>query len=152
MNVINTELLKEKEHTVLDFLYYWNRPIRVGDLVKQLNIKHSTLNSVLHRLTEQKLVNWETYGLVTLTATGTETAAHLSNHHFIIEKFLKESLELNAEEAHEEAIHLAGAVSCRLIDAMCKKLQISHEENTTNYCSQRNYLEENKNSEKIKHS
>ena len=73
---INSELIKNKEHKVLDFLFYWGRPIRVGDLVKELKIKHSTLNSVLHRLSDEGMIRWETYGPVSLTENGKEKAAH----------------------------------------------------------------------------
>lgn len=136
---LNTELLKEKENLILDFLLYWNRPIRAGDLVKELDIKHSTLNSVLHRLSDQELVDWQSYGPVQLTEKGIEQATHLSNHHFIVEKFLKESLNLTPEQAHMEAIHLAGAISCNLIEAICKKLNLSHEQNNQRLCLERKY-------------
>lgn len=140
-HTINTELIKNKEHKVLDFLFYWGRPIRVGDLVKELKIKHSTLNSVLHRLVEEGTIQWETYRLVSLTEQGKEKAAHLSNHHFILEKYLKSTLDLSDIEVHEEALQLAGAISCRLIEAICRKLKISHELIGENRCSQREYFD-----------
>jgi Mn-dependent DtxR family transcriptional regulator len=122
---LNNELLKQKENLILDFLFYWMRPIRAGDLAKELNIKHSTLNSVLHRLEQQFFITWSSYGPIALTESGKEYAFHLSKHHWLIERFLKSTLDLTDTEVHQEALHLAGAVSCRLIESICNKLNIT---------------------------
>jgi DtxR family Mn-dependent transcriptional regulator len=137
---LDQSLVKEKENKVLDFLFYWGRPIRVGDLVKELEIKHSTLNSVLHRLVENGLVSWSSYGPVELTEKGKEEAAHLSNHHFIIEHFLKQTLDLTESDVHHEALNLAGVASCALIEAICRKFNICHDTSNQEYCTQRTYL------------
>ena len=131
----------KKEDQVLEFLYFWNRPISTGNLRKHLDMKHSTLNSVILRLVEQKLVIWEKYSLVKLTEEGKDTAAHLSNHHFIIEKFFIEHLDLSEKIAHEEAVILSPHLSCIVIEAICKKLGVSHQEVNKHFCSQRNYLQ-----------
>ena len=138
--MIKTSLVKEKENLVLDFLYYWNRPIRAGDLKTRLKFKHSTLNSILKRLEEQKLLVWEKYKEIELTGKGKESAEHVSNHHFIIERFLKESLNCSDEFAHSEALHLAGTFSCELIEEICKKLNISHNDLHLKFCDIRKYF------------
>lgn len=135
MNQITSELLKEKDHRVLDFLYYWKRPIRPGDLKKKVQIKHSTLNSTLKRLMGSQLIFWEKYGPVSLTSKGMEYAAHLSNHHFIIEKFLVDTLDLPNNHAHNEAIHLAGVFSCDLIKKICQKYDLSHDQINPECCT-----------------
>ena len=43
--------------------------------------------------------------MIELTEKGKESAKHVSNHHFIIERFLKESLKCSEELAHNEAMH-----------------------------------------------
>lgn len=139
INLLDSTLIKENENLVLDFLFYWHRPIRVGDLKNHLQIKHSTLNSVLNRLEKDHLVEWEKYGPVQLTEKGVQHASHLSNHHFIIEKFFKEILDLSEKKAHDEALHLAGALSCAIIEAMGKKLGISTESLHDGFCDQRSY-------------
>jgi Mn-dependent DtxR family transcriptional regulator len=136
---LDNSLIKENEHRVLDFLFYWVRPIRVGDLKDHLDLKHSTLNSILSRLESRGLVDWKKYGPVQLSKKGKEHAAHLSNHHFIIEKFFKEILELPQKLAHKEALHLAGAFSCDIIEAICKKLGISQQKNLNHFCAGREY-------------
>ena len=138
--MINTSLVKEKENLVLDFLYFWIRPITAGHLKSELNIKHSTLNSILKRLEEQELLTWEKYKEIKLTEKGRESAMHVSNHHFIIERFLKESLRCSEELAHNEALRLAGAFSCELIEEICKKLNISHDDFHNHFCDMRKYF------------
>ena len=138
--MINTSLVKEKENLVLDFLYFWNRPINTGLLKTNLKFKHSTLNSIIKRLEGQKLLIWEKYKEIQLTEKGKESAEHVSNHHFIIERFLKETLNCSDEFAHNEALHLAGTFSCELIEEICKKLNISHNELHLKFCDIRTYF------------
>ena len=115
-------LKKQHEISVLDFLLYWKRPIRAGELKNKLKIKHSTLNSVLKRLVTQKLIIWEKYGSIELTGYGIEEANHITEHHVIIEKFFLQTLNISESIAHNEALHLAGAFSCEVIEAMSKKI------------------------------
>jgi DtxR family Mn-dependent transcriptional regulator len=138
----------KKGQDILDFLYFWARPIRAGDLAKELKIKHSTLNSVLLRLQEDNLIKWEKYGIIELTAKGNEFAVHLTNHHLIVERFLREVLEMPEKKAHEEAMNLSGVISCDMIGAICKKLGISHDKISPQYCDSRNYLSNESHSSK----
>ena len=133
-------LLINKDDQVLEFLYFWDRPISSGALRKELNIKHSTLNSVIQRLERNRLVVWEKYSLVKLTEKGKEDAAHLSNHHFIVEKFLIDVLEFSEIDAHNEALNLSPHISCKIVDAICIKLHISHKKINAQFCTERNYI------------
>ncbi len=129
------------DESVLDFLYFWQRPISPGNLANHLKIKHTTLNSSLKRLQKKDQVDWKKYGTVSLTEQGKNVAAHISNHHFIIEKFFKEFLNLSSEQAHKEALDLAPAISCTLIEAICNKMGISHDKINKGFCQQRDYFE-----------
>lgn len=131
--------LDEKETKVLDFLYFWGRPIKVGELVRHLSLKHSTLNSVLKRLVEKDLIKWAKYGPVQLTNLGNDKGAHFTNHHLIIEKFLKESLNISDEFAHSEALKLANVISCELIEKICEKYKIPEDKMNYSFCEERNY-------------
>ncbi len=129
----------DREEKVLEFLFFWERPISPGNLRKHLDMKHSTLNSVLKRLEKDKMVNWEKYGSVTLTKHGKKKAGHLSNHHFIVEKFLIETLDIPEKKAHEEALELSPHISCTLIEAISKKMGFSVDKINKSFCSERNY-------------
>jgi len=130
----------DKKHSILEYLFYWNRPISPGVLTKQLEMKHSTLNSALKRLENQNLIQWDKYSQVQLTVEGKEQASHLSNHHFIVEKFLTDVLNLSPSLAHDEALNLSPYISCTVIDAMCVKMQISNDTLNSDFCKQRTYI------------
>ena len=134
--------LTASENQVLEYLFFWKRAIRPGDLKKELHIKHTTLNSILSRMETKGIITWKKYGPVSLTPVGQESATHLTNHHLIIERFLKETLDISDKAAHQEALQLAGTFSCQLIEAICTKLGISHNKFHPTFCNQRNYPED----------
>ena len=142
---LKNSLINEKEIAIIDFLFYWGRPIKAGELVKHLQLKHSTLNSALKRLSKKNIIDWEKYGAVQLTEAGKSNAAHITNHHFIIEKFLKDSLNISDDFAHREALKLAGRISCELIDKICEKYDYCPETMNYKFCEHRNYSDIRKN-------
>lgn len=129
-----------KDTAVLEFLFFWDRPINSGTLRKELNLKHSTLNSVIERLVKRGFVEWKKYSLISLTEDGKKEAGHISNHHFIVEKFLTDTLDLKEEDAHKEALKISPHVSCKIIEAICMKMHVSHTEIHTQFCTERDYL------------
>ena len=140
MSENNSTGLTAPENKVLEYLFYHVRAIRPGDLKKEVDIIHTTLNSILSRLEKKKFITWEKYGPVSLTDTGRRSASHLTNHHLIIERYLKETLDISNEVAHQEALKLAGNVSCRLIEAICTSLSIQHNEFHPAFCNERSYI------------
>ena len=102
------------------------------------SVAHSTINSVLMRLQEEGFITWKKYGSVELTEKGREYASHFTNHHLIIERFLKETLDFGGEKAHTDAVAISRVTSCELIHAICDKMGISHEEISPEYCAYRN--------------
>jgi DtxR family Mn-dependent transcriptional regulator len=127
------------EDQVLEFLFFWARPITAGNLRTRLEMKHSTLNSVLQRLVNKQEISWQKYGSIELTEKGREIASHLSNHHFVVEKFLVDELHLQTSEAHQEALALSPHISCKVIDAICDKLGVSHNTVNKSFCTERSY-------------
>lgn len=112
------------EARVLRFLYKWIRPIRVGDLARQVGIVHQTLNSMLTRMEEEGLVVWKRHGPVRLTEQGQSQAAHYDHHHNLVEHYFLDTLDLSAKEAHAESLRIAPLVSCNLISAICAKYAV----------------------------
>ena len=132
-------VLTQPENQVLEYLFYHKQAIRPGDLKKDVKLKHTTLNSILGRLETKGIIEWKKYGPVSLTQVGREQAEHLTNHHLIIEYYLKETLNISDEIAHQEALQMADTFSCRLIGEICNKYNISHDEFHPTFCKGRNY-------------
>ncbi len=114
----STEAISHQEKKILEFIYRWLRPIRAGDLSKEMNIKHTTLNSQLEALETKNLIKWNRYGPIELTDYGRERAKHINRHHGIIETFLIEILGMEPNEAQKETTTLAPVVSCHFINSL----------------------------------
>jgi DtxR family Mn-dependent transcriptional regulator len=115
------------EKKILSFLYKWLRPIRIGDIRKELekdgwSAPHSTLNSIIKRFVADNFVKWEKYGPVVLTEKGKKVAAHQQRHFHLLVSFLLDSFAITLEEAQKESIALAGVISCNLIELINAKL------------------------------
>jgi len=93
------------EIKVIEFLYKWFRPIRIGDLRKELGS-----------------VTWEKYGAVKLTEMGQEKAAHQQRHFHLLVMFLMDTLGLTHNEARKECYRISSFISCNLIEAMNQRL------------------------------
>jgi len=111
----------ELEQKILEFLYKWLRPIRIGDLKQELqkdgySIPHSTLNSTIERLQERDFVKWKKYGPVALTEFGWESVAHKQRHFHLFSMYLSQTLGISHDQAQNESYKIAGILSCELID------------------------------------
>lgn len=62
--------------------------IRINILARLLNVKDSSASKMVKKLGELGLVNYEKYGIITLTEEGKKEGEFLLNRHSIIEKFL----------------------------------------------------------------
>ena len=132
-------MIMNKEDSILDFLFFWKRPISPGNLKKKLDMKHSTLNSVINRLQKKDFLIWEKYESIRLTEKGKEEAMHFSKHHFIIEKFLIEDLKISEDIAHSAKRNKPSYIDCTLIEAICTKMDYNFSEINDSFCTRRNY-------------
>lgn len=88
------------------------------DLAAALGVTLSTVSANLKRLARERLIDYEPYGAIALTADGEQIALEVVRRHRIIETFLVEHLGLPWDEVHQEADQLEHAASDRLIDRM----------------------------------
>lgn len=74
-----------------------------NELSKLLNIKMSTVNSMIKKFAEKGLVHYESYKPITLTVEGRRQAALILRKHRLVEMFLFEKMEFGWEHVHEIA-------------------------------------------------
>lgn len=115
------------EEKLLDFLYSWLRPIRIGDLKKELEkentaIPHSSINSIIKRLVDDELITWQKYGPISLTQKGQQQAAHKQRHFHLLIMFFMNTLNLSHREAKKESYAIASVISCNMIDQISREL------------------------------
>lgn len=77
--------------------------VGVNDLSKKLDIKMPTVNSMMKKLAEKKLVYYESYKPLRLTEKGKKEARLIIRKHRLTEMFLVQKMGFGWEEVHEIA-------------------------------------------------
>jgi DtxR family Mn-dependent transcriptional regulator len=93
-----------------------------NELATNLNVKPATANDMLKKLKAKKLINYEKYGKISLTAAGKRQAIEVIRKHRLWETFLYEKLEFTWDEVHEVAEQLEHIQSPKLIEKLEKFL------------------------------
>lgn len=93
-----------------------------NELATQLGVKPATVNDMLKKLKEKKLVNYEKYIKSSLTKEGKKLAIEIVRRHRLWETFLFEKLGFSWDEVHEVAEQLEHIQSEKLIGKLDKFL------------------------------
>ncbi|HEY0272160.1 MAG TPA: metal-dependent transcriptional regulator, partial [Chitinophaga sp.] len=96
--------------------------ITVKDIAVQLDLKMPTVNSMIQKLSEKKLVRYEKYKAIELTEKGRRQALHILRKHRLTELFLSEVMGLGWEEVHDIAEQLEHIQSDRFFDRIDEML------------------------------
>ena len=80
--------------------------VNVNELSKSLNIKMPTVTSMMKKLSEKKLVHYESYKPLRLTEKGKKEAGIIIRKHRLTEMFLVEKMKFGWEEVHDIAEQL----------------------------------------------
>ncbi len=89
-----------------------------NQLAQQLEVKPASANSMLKRLSEKKLVEYQKYSKPILTPLGRATALQLIRRHRLWETFLFQKLNFAWDEVHEVAEQLEHVQSEKLIEQL----------------------------------
>lgn len=101
---------------------------RDGDLVStnaisaEINTTAASVTDMVKRLSEKKLIHYERYKGVTLTAEGEKAAKHLIRKHRLWEVFLVNELDFSWDEVHDIAEQLEHIKSAELVERLDKYL------------------------------
>jgi len=77
--------------------------VSANELSKKLEIKMPTVNSMMKKLAEKKLVHYESYKPLRLTEKGKKEAGLIIRKHRLTEMFLVQVMEFGWEQVHEIA-------------------------------------------------
>jgi DtxR family Mn-dependent transcriptional regulator len=92
--------------------------VGTNELAARLSLKPATVNDMLKKLKEKKLVVYEKYGKIELTHTGSKIAVYLVRKHRLWETFLVSKLRFNWHEVHDVAEQLEHVNSVKLIERL----------------------------------
>lgn len=87
-----------------------------------LQVSSASASSMIRRLSEAGLVDWEPGGHIELTDDGWRAALDVVRRHRLLETFLHEVVGLELWEVHDEAERMEHAVSKRLVDRIDEML------------------------------
>lgn len=94
--------------------------VSVNELSKQLGIKMPTVNSMMKKMADKKLVHYETYKPLRLTEKGKKEAGLIIRKHRLTEMFLVQKMGFGWEEVHtiaEQLEHIQSPAFFDKIDA-----------------------------------
>lgn len=113
--------MTELDYIVIKELFRNKEAIKVGDIAKNLSQPHSTIGSCIKRLEEEGYVVYKRYKPVSLTEKGKDLAIELIRHSRLLELLLYNELDLEKQEAHQEAENFFLPFSCKTIQLICEK-------------------------------
>ncbi len=85
---------------------------RSKDIAEKLEIKRGSVTGMLKKLADNKLINYEPYGYVTLTPEGKKIALDIEQRHIFLKDFFFRIVKIDEETADSTA--------CRMEHAMDK--------------------------------
>lgn len=99
-----------------------DEPVTTSRIAERLSLTAAAVTAMLKRLAEQRLVSYEPYYGVRLTAKGELAALRIIRRHRVLELFLQQVLEYPWDRVHDEAERLEHAASDELIERLAQFL------------------------------
>ena len=97
-----------------------NGSIRVTDIANKMNCSKASVNKAVKNLKEEGMLNYETYGKIEITKQGENLAKKIIETYDIVYLFLRDVLNIESEEAHEEAERMKLAINDNTINKLAK--------------------------------
>jgi len=94
------------------------KEVGTNELAAYLGVKPASVNDMLKKLKEKKLVDYEKYGKISLTAEGRKKAIEVVRKHRLWETFLYSTFDFTWDEVHEVAEQLEHIQSAKLVDKL----------------------------------
>ena len=97
-----------------------NGKVRVTDIANKMNCTKPSVNKAIKNLKDNNLLNYESYGEIILTKNGEDLAKKILEAYDIVFLFLKDVLNLNEEEAKNEAENIKSSLTDNTINKLAK--------------------------------
>ena len=114
------------EENYLKAIYYLlekgQKKISTNSIAEQMSTSAASVTDMLKKLSEKKLISYEKYKGVSLTAAGKKIAVSIIRKHRLWELFLVEKLGFKWDEVHEMAEQLEHIRSEKLVEKLSSYL------------------------------
>ena len=87
------------------------RAVRVKDIAKRLGVKMPTVTGMLKTLSDKGMIDHEKYEYLELTGKGSHIGSQIDHRHQLLKSFLIDILQINHDQADEDACKMEHAVS-----------------------------------------
>ena len=91
--------------------YLNNKPLRGAELARQMSISRASVSEALSKLVDKKLITYNSYEAISITAEGIKQASIVYKKHHIIEDFFEKVLGIEKSEASENACKIEHIIS-----------------------------------------
>ncbi|MDZ7719957.1 MAG: metal-dependent transcriptional regulator [Balneolaceae bacterium] len=99
-----------------------DKGVSTSRLAEKMGVANASVTNMLKRLSEMKMVKYESYYGSRLTETGLKIALEIIRHHRLLELYLKEILGYSWDEVHDEAEQLEHHISEQFEDKIAELL------------------------------
>ena len=97
-----------------------HKSLKGAELARMLNISRASVSEALSRLVSKGLIQYESYGIVSLTTAGQEEAKNVYTKHKILKNFFETVLGISPDESSKNACKIEHIVSGEIIEKIRK--------------------------------
>ena len=94
--------------------------VKAIDISKELGVSRASVTDALQRLAEKKYISYERYGKIEITEKGVDKAKVIIDRHKVLTNFFQNVLELDYEEASENACRIEHVITQNAFDKLKK--------------------------------
>lgn len=106
-----SDVMEDYLKAIYELQRHEEQRVSTSALADYLDVRPPTVTSMLSKLSDRDLVDYEKYGGVELSAKGETIALEVLRHHRLIEAYLAEFLDYDWSEVHDEADALEHHIS-----------------------------------------
>ena len=104
-----SESLEDYLEVILD-LEKAQKVARAKDIADKMGVQRGSVTGALKNLEEKKLINYEPYSFITLTAKGKKIAKEIAHRHAVLKDFLVSILQIDEHTAESTACRMEHAI------------------------------------------
>ena len=90
--------------------------LKGAQLARNLNISRASVSEALSKLASRGLINYESYGNITLTDKGRKEAVSVYHKHNVLKEFFEKILFVNPDEAEDISCKIEHIVSKNILE------------------------------------
>ena len=108
--------------------------VRVKDIAATMNVRYPSVTAALKVLEKRGFINYEPYGIISLTKLGLDVALDVSERHRLLQTFFENTLGIDSAIANQNACRMEHVLSREVYDRFVqfvKFVYVSQDKNTS---------------------